>query len=127
MVMIGAGVSFLNLADRLCSLFLCERMLIARVDRTSCSGQTKGHGSELNYTQDPLSSRLPSHSFRLEHKLGPRLKVVALIDPSTVRADKVIEGKRQSFVESAYRDTKVFKTIDDYHQALNQNKWEEPQ
>ncbi|ORX39941.1 putative oxidoreductase C terminal-domain-containing protein [Kockovaella imperatae] len=59
-----------------------------------------------------------NHSFRFEHKLGPRLKVVALIDPSTARADKVLEGKRQSFVESAYKDTKVFKTIEDYHASV---------
>lgn len=59
-----------------------------------------------------------SHSFRLEHKLGPRLKVPALIDPSVARAEKVLEGKRASFVESAYRDTKVYKTIEDYHAQL---------
>ncbi|CAD6583923.1 MAG: hypothetical protein TREMPRED_003679 [Tremellales sp. Tagirdzhanova-0007] len=48
-----------------------------------------------------------NHSFRLEHKLGPRLKVVALIDPSSIRAEKALEDKRQSFVESAYRDTLI--------------------
>lgn len=68
-----------------------------------------------------------SHSFRFEHKLGPRLKVTALIDPSTERAEKVLEGKRQSFVESAYRNTRVYKTIDDYHAALKQQKRPDPQ
>lgn len=68
-----------------------------------------------------------NHSFRFEHKLGPRLKVQSLVDPSTARADKVLEGKRQSFVESAYRDTKVFKTIEDYHTWLNTNKAPQPE
>lgn len=67
-----------------------------------------------------------NHSFRFEHKLGPRLKVTALIDPSTARAEKVLEGKRQSFVESAYKDTKVFKTIEDYHQFLQGSKADHP-
>lgn len=61
-----------------------------------------------------------NHSFRFEHKLGPRLKVVALVDPSTARAEAVLEGKRASFVESAYRDTKVYRTIEDYHNAMKQ-------
>ena len=68
-----------------------------------------------------------SHSFRFEHKLGPRLKVVALIDPSVARAEKVLEGKRQSFVETAYRETQVFRTIEDYHAALKGSKGPQPQ
>jgi hypothetical protein len=68
-----------------------------------------------------------SHSFRFEHKLGPRLKVVALIDPSTARAETVLEGKRASFVESAYRDTKVFKTIEEYHAFLKSSKAGDPE
>jgi hypothetical protein len=62
-----------------------------------------------------------SHSFRFEHKLGPRLKVTALIDPAIARSEKVLEGKRQSFVESAYRDTKTYRTIEDYHAALQKS------
>ncbi|ORY27202.1 putative oxidoreductase C terminal-domain-containing protein [Naematelia encephala] len=67
-----------------------------------------------------------NHSFRLEHKLGTRLKVVALIDPSIARAERVLEGKRQSFVESAYRDTKVFKTIEDYHAFVKSSASPDP-
>jgi len=59
-----------------------------------------------------------SHSFRFEHKLGPRLKVTALIDPSVARSEKVLEGKRNSFVLSAYENTKTYKTIEDYHADL---------
>ncbi|KAI9638084.1 putative oxidoreductase C terminal-domain-containing protein [Dioszegia hungarica] len=62
-----------------------------------------------------------NHSFRFEHKLGPRLKVTALIDPAIARSEAVLEGKRQSFVESAYRDTKTYKTIEDYYHALKKS------
>lgn len=55
-----------------------------------------------------------NHSFRLEHKLGPRLKVVALIDPSAQRADAALTIKRNSFVLSAYKDTIVYPSFEDY-------------
>lgn len=55
-----------------------------------------------------------NHSFRLEHKLGPRLKVVALIDPSAARADAALTVKRNSFVLSAYKDTRVYASFADY-------------
>lgn len=67
-----------------------------------------------------------SHSFRIEHKLGPRLKVVALIDPSIARAEAVLAGKRASFVESAYRDTIVYKSIEDFHEAMKGMPEKEP-
>ena len=82
--------------------------------------------SELSHSICKSGSAHVSHSFRLEHKLGPRLKVVALVDPSVGRAEKVLEGKRASFVESAYRDTKVFPTIEDYHTYLENNKAAQP-
>jgi hypothetical protein len=47
-------------------------------------------------------------------KLGPRLRVVALIDPNPVQSQRVLEVKRQSFVELAYRDTQEFRTLEDY-------------
>ncbi|CAL1704541.1 unnamed protein product [Somion occarium] len=55
-----------------------------------------------------------NHSFRFEHKLGPRLKVVALIDPAIERATTVLQKKCESFVRSAYENTRVFKTLEDY-------------
>lgn len=58
-----------------------------------------------------------NHSFRLEHKLGPRLKVKALIDPDIARAKGVLEKKCQSFVEQAYKDTVVYPNIDEYAAA----------
>jgi predicted dehydrogenase len=55
-----------------------------------------------------------NHSFRFEHKLGRRLKVVALIDPAVERATSVLQKKCESFVVSAYQDTRVFKTFEDF-------------
>ncbi|KAL9715090.1 hypothetical protein Ac2012v2_001749 [Leucoagaricus gongylophorus] len=55
-----------------------------------------------------------NHSFRLEHKLGRRLKVVALIDPAIERATSVLQKKCDSFVFSAYQDTRVYKTLEDF-------------
>ncbi|GAA6063897.1 hypothetical protein JCM10212_002429 [Sporobolomyces blumeae] len=52
------------------------------------------------------------HSFRLEHHLGTRLKVVALIDPSKATAEKVLERKRSSFVRSAYETTKICPSLE---------------
>ncbi|KAG7528343.1 hypothetical protein FFLO_06220 [Filobasidium floriforme] len=63
-----------------------------------------------------------NHSFRFEHKLGPRLKVVALIDPAVARAEAVLAGKRASFVESAYRDTVVYKTVEEFREAMTPEK-----
>ena len=42
----------------------------------------------------------------VEHKLGPRLLVTALIDPNAKTRAAVLQAKRDSFVRSAYIDTK---------------------
>ncbi|KAG6878738.1 hypothetical protein C0993_011553 [Termitomyces sp. T159_Od127] len=47
-------------------------------------------------------------------KLGRRLKVVALIDPAIERATAVLQKKCDSFVVSAYQDTRVFKSLEDF-------------
>ena len=47
-------------------------------------------------------------------KLGRRLKVVALIDPAVERATSVLQKKCDSFVVSAYQDTRVFKSFDEF-------------
>lgn len=60
-----------------------------------------------------------NHSFRLEHKLGRRLKVVALIDPAIERATAVLQKKCDSFVVSAYQDTRVFKTLEDFVRTMS--------
>ncbi|KAF8559813.1 hypothetical protein OG21DRAFT_1503035 [Imleria badia] len=63
-----------------------------------------------------------NHSFRFEHKLGLRLKVVALIDPATERAAAVLQKKCDSFVVSAYRDTRVYRTLDDFVKNVTQKE-----
>jgi hypothetical protein len=57
---------------------------------------------------------LPSHLGNTPSKLGPRLKVVALIDPAVDRAAIVLQKKRDSFVVSAYANTRIFKTLDEF-------------
>lgn len=42
------------------------------------------------------------------------MRVVALIDPNPLQSKKVLELKRQSFVELAYRETLEFATLEDY-------------
>ncbi|KAL5511236.1 hypothetical protein ACEPAH_4451 [Sanghuangporus vaninii] len=59
-----------------------------------------------------------NHSFRFEHKLGPRLKVVALIDPNVERAQQVLEIKCNSFVVSAYKDTRIFRSFDEFLKGM---------
>lgn len=54
------------------------------------------------------------HSFRLEHKLGTRLKVVGLIDPNHATALEVLTRKRNSFVVSAYADTRICSSLEDF-------------
>ncbi|TEB32993.1 hypothetical protein FA13DRAFT_1730727 [Coprinellus micaceus] len=54
-----------------------------------------------------------NHSFRLEHKLGPRLKV----DPDTPRAERALSKKRDTFVLSAYKDTRVCRTLREFAQV----------
>lgn len=46
--------------------------------------------------------------------MGPRLKVVAIVDPATERVASALAQKRDSFVISAYQDTRMFKTFQDF-------------
>jgi predicted dehydrogenase len=76
----------------------------------------KGHGT----THSVLNSKFFSGIGLLIYiiiqcsKLGRRLKVVALIDPVVERATSVLQKKCESFVVSAYQDTRVFKTFEDF-------------
>lgn len=60
-----------------------------------------------------------NHSFRLEHKLGIRIKVVGLIDPVPLVRQRVLAEKRASFVRSAYADTREYDTLEEYLADLN--------
>lgn len=54
-------------------------------------------------------------------KLGPRLKVVAIIDPAVDRVKSVLQQKCDTFVRSAYENTKVFRTLDEFIQGMSPN------
>lgn len=45
--------------------------------------------------------------------------MVALIDPSIERATAVLQKKCESFVVSAYQDTRVFKSFEEYLKNMN--------
>ncbi|GAA5939701.1 hypothetical protein JCM10213_007768 [Rhodosporidiobolus nylandii] len=62
------------------------------------------------------------HSFRLENRLGPRLKVVSIIDPVTTAAEARLKVKRNSFVESAYRDTRICSSLDDFVSTMKEHE-----
>ena len=51
-----------------------------------------------------------------------RLKVVALIDPAVDRAQAAIQKKCDSFVLSAYQNTRIHKSFDDYLNATANEK-----
>ena len=64
---------------------------------------------------------LRAHSYFAPSKLGPRLKVVAIIDPAVERAQAVLKQKCETFVRSAYEHTQVFKTLDEFVRAMTPN------
>ncbi|PLW44201.1 hypothetical protein PCANC_13438 [Puccinia coronata f. sp. avenae] len=55
-----------------------------------------------------------NHSVRLEHKLQTRLSVVGIVDPAVHRAKEVISVKCATFVESAYKDARLCKDLDEF-------------
>jgi len=65
-----------------------------------------------------IGRALHSHSEHSFSKLGRRLKVVALIDPAIERATSVLQKKCDSFVFSAYQDTRVYKTLEDFVKVM---------
>lgn len=51
-------------------------------------------------------------------QLGPRLKVIAIIDPAKATAEMVLARKRASFVVSAYADTRICATFEDFIETM---------
>jgi predicted dehydrogenase len=75
--------------------------------------------SALSSVFSPHLYRLHAPDIRLLYsKLGPRLKVVALIDPNIERASSVLTKKCETFVRSAYEHTRIFKTLEDFVQNM---------
>lgn len=67
-----------------------------------------------------------NHTFRIEHKLGPRLRVVGVIDPDTARAERVLRKKCDSFVKPAYENAVVYSSIDEYYQKQKESGAADP-
>lgn len=59
---------------------------------------------------------------QLSSKLGPRLKVVALIDPAVERAKTVLAMKCDTFVRSAYENTRVCKTLQEFVDTMSKKE-----
>ena len=54
-------------------------------------------------------------------KLGPRLKVIAIIDPAVDRVQAVLAKKCETFVRSAYANTRVFRNLDEFVAGMDKN------
>ncbi|WVQ85028.1 hypothetical protein IAT38_007192 [Cryptococcus sp. DSM 104549] len=65
-------------------------------------------------------------STRLEHRLGPRLKVSAVIDPTPARAQASIDAKRASFVHDAYAETVVLPSVSEFRRRVDAGLAEVP-
>lgn len=51
------------------------------------------------------------------------MKVVALVDPATDRAAAVLEQKCESFVKSAYENTRVCKDLDEFVNTMTKQEY----
>lgn len=56
-------------------------------------------------------------------KLGPRLKVVALIDPAIERAASILQTKCDTFVKSAYENTRICKNLDEFVSTMTKEEY----
>lgn len=70
------------------------------------------HGQELTRRQ-PWN-----HSIRVEQKVGPLLRVIAIIDPDAKRVADVLANKREQDVKAAYEKTRHFANLDDFINAM---------
>ena len=51
------------------------------------------------------------------------MKVVALIDPATERAASIIQSKCESFVRSAYENTRICKNLDEFISTMTKKEY----
>jgi len=51
------------------------------------------------------------------------LKVVALVDPATERAAAVLQTKRESFVKSAYENTRICKNLGEFVNTMTKQEY----
>jgi hypothetical protein len=55
-------------------------------------------------------------------QLGPRLKVIAIVDPITATAEAVLARKRASFVVSAYASTKICPSFEAFVEGMKEGE-----
>lgn len=55
-------------------------------------------------------------------KLGPRLNVVAIVDPAVERAAATVQAKCESFVRSAYENTRICKNLDEFVNTMTKKE-----
>lgn len=65
-------------------------------------------------------------SSRLEKRLGPRLKVDAVIEINGPRAETALTEKRKSFVHEAYADTMVLPDVEEFKRRVSTGEAQEP-
>lgn len=85
----------------------------------------KVHGITLSVSNSEgpfVRFRLDLTPHSLSSKLGPRLKVVALIDPATERAKAVLQMKCETFVRSAYEGTRVCKSLQEFVETMTKKE-----
>ncbi|OCF33356.1 NAD binding dehydrogenase [Kwoniella heveanensis BCC8398] len=63
---------------------------------------------------------------RIEAKLGPRLKVDAVIEVNPPRAEEALKIKRESFVKDAYKDTVILPSVGEFRKRVDEGKAKEP-
>ncbi|WVQ97323.1 hypothetical protein IAU59_004434 [Kwoniella sp. CBS 9459] len=63
---------------------------------------------------------------RIEAKLGPRLKVDAVIEVNPPRAEEALKIKRDSFVKDAYKDTVILPSLQEFRNRVDEGKAKEP-
>ncbi len=93
-------------------------MEVSKITRNLPKGPVYGYPPLATLCSSICRNIFASHSKRLEQILGPRLKVIGLIDPSLVRAQSVLQAKSQAFSAPAYADTKIFESIQDAVKGL---------
>lgn len=95
-------------------IWYCEPLINAHIP-TQDPMRAPGTTPSDSNSQSPFPHLCSfTHAYAPISKLGPRLKVVALIDPAIERATAVLQKKCETFVRSAYENTRVFRTLEDF-------------
>ncbi|WVR05861.1 hypothetical protein IAU60_002887 [Kwoniella sp. DSM 27419] len=63
---------------------------------------------------------------RLEQKLGPRLKVDAVVEVNPPRAEAALKIKRESFAKPAYEQTVILTSLQEFRQRVDAGQAAEP-